>query len=245
VSAPAVQASAPAAAAPAQVQRPPSLGGRDEYVSVIYDLQPIPNQPQGLLVLIGLQNTSAVPLGGFQFQLGSSAAAKVVDQAPVSPSFVLKPGTSCSTKAIFQIQSAAFPVGVQCALGYTNAQGQRRQLPFQLRFNASAFLAPIETTLDSIQSLIATSDPKFSISSIKIPPKFLSADLNRFVLQLVTIFRLYNVGGARDTAVLYGKSRLTGAHVCLYVHWTRQNVDVHSSDPRFGEAIAAEISSQN
>jgi hypothetical protein len=65
--------------------------------------------------------------------------------------------------------------------------------------------------------------------------------MSRYVMQLVTNFRFYNVGGIRDTAVLYGRSRMTGSHVCLYVHWGRQVVEVHSSDPRFGEAIAAEI----
>jgi len=214
-------------------------------LAVIYDLQAIPNQPQGLLVLIGIRNLSSTNLSGFQFQLGSSVNAKLIDQAPVSPSFVLQAGASCSTKAVFQLQTQAFPVGAQCVLAYSLNQGGRKQCPFQLRFLASSFIVPIEVTIDAISTLIGSSEPKLSMSTTRIPSTYSTGDINRYLLHLVSDFRLQNIGGSRDSAALYGRSRLNGAHVCVYVHWARQCVEVHCSDPRFGEAITSEMSQQN
>mmetsp|Transcript_29695 Transcript_29695/g.41030 ORF Transcript_29695/g.41030 Transcript_29695/m.41030 type:complete len:1213 (-) Transcript_29695:137-3775(-) len=224
------------------VQRPPSVAGKDENIQIIYDLQPVPNHPQGLMVLIGLRNCGSQPLSEFQFQLGSTMTAKVVEQAPVAPSFVLQSGASCSTKASFQILSTSFPLGSQCVLSYKLAQGGKVQCPFQLRFSASFFAQPIETNIDALSSLLASSDPKMSMSSIKVPSSFVGSDMTRFLSLLTSQTRLFCVMKMGDTAALYGRSRLNSSHLCVYVHWNRQCVEVHCSDNRFGEAIASEIS---
>ena len=219
--------------------------GHDEVLNVIYDIQAVPNQPQAIVVLLGIRNTSPQALTSFQFQLGSSPNVKLVDQAPVSPQFVLQPGASCSTKAMFQIQTQSFPIGSQCSLAYSLVQGGRRQCPFQLRFPVSSFIVPIEVTLEAVSNLLASSDPKLSVSTCRVPPSFSSGDINRCLHYLVSELRLFNVGGSRDSAALYGRCRLNGAHICVYLHWSRQVIEVHSSDGRVGEAIVAEITQHN
>lgn len=106
-----------------------------------------------VLVTFSLKNLIAAPLGRFKFNL----TGPVVQQASVSPEFVLAPSNSCATQVLFNIDSIqGLPGQFQCSLDYCTSAATQ-QLPFVINVPCSVFLVPAPITSEKFASISAAS----------------------------------------------------------------------------------------